>query len=180
MPGGDLREQPSPTVRVTFIARLDMAYPLKLAMEYDGRGHLGAWQQASDARRLNLLDAAGWSVLRFTASDVLRTPTPWLPKSATPCSAAPGVPCGELGHTDIHCFKVSVPSSSRPTLTCALDLDPVPVRTAAVPLLGVATGLGEFHAVVGRPARQTICGRRRPTGVALGPSWSRCGTELAP
>jgi len=58
-----------------FIARLDMAYPeLKLAMEYDGRGHLEAWQQASDARRLNALDAAGWSVLRFTAADVLRTP----------------------------------------------------------------------------------------------------------
>jgi hypothetical protein len=56
-----------------FIARLDMAYPpLKLAMEYDGRDHLDAWQQASDARRLNLLDAAGWSVLRFTASDLLR------------------------------------------------------------------------------------------------------------
>lgn len=58
-----------------FIARLDMAYPeLKLAMEYDGRGHLQAWQQASDARRLNALDAAGWSVLRFTATDVPRTP----------------------------------------------------------------------------------------------------------
>jgi hypothetical protein len=58
-----------------FIARLDMAYPqLKLAMEYDGRGHLAAWQQESDARRLNLLGAAGWSVLRFTAPDVLRTP----------------------------------------------------------------------------------------------------------
>lgn len=58
-----------------FIARLDMAYPaLKLAMEYDGRGHLEAWQHASDARRLNALDAAGWSILRFTAADVLRTP----------------------------------------------------------------------------------------------------------
>jgi very-short-patch-repair endonuclease len=58
-----------------FVARLDMAYPLlKLAMEYDGRGHLEAWQHASDARRLNALDASGWSVLRFTASDVLRTP----------------------------------------------------------------------------------------------------------
>lgn len=58
-----------------FIARLDMAYPpLKLAMEYDGRGHLTAWQQESDARRLNVLDASGWSVLRFTASDVLARP----------------------------------------------------------------------------------------------------------
>ncbi len=58
-----------------FVARLDMAYPLlKLAIEYDGRGHLTAWQQQSDARRLNRLDACGWSVLRFTAPDVLRTP----------------------------------------------------------------------------------------------------------
>lgn len=58
-----------------FIARLDMAYPLlKLGMEYDGRGHLTEWQQQSDARRLNRLAAAGWTVLRFTSSDVLRTP----------------------------------------------------------------------------------------------------------
>lgn len=58
-----------------FVARLDMAYPLlKLAIEYDGRGHLTAWQQQADARRLNRLDACAWSVLRFTAPDVLRTP----------------------------------------------------------------------------------------------------------
>ncbi|MGH3933955.1 MAG: endonuclease domain-containing protein [Pseudonocardiaceae bacterium] len=58
-----------------FVARLDMAYPvLKLAMEYDGRGHLTAWQQQADARRLNGLDACGWSVRRFTAADVLHTP----------------------------------------------------------------------------------------------------------
>jgi very-short-patch-repair endonuclease len=48
--------------------------PLKLAMEYDGRGHLAAWQHGSAARRLNLLDTAGWSILRFTGPDVLRTP----------------------------------------------------------------------------------------------------------
>ncbi|MGH3846830.1 MAG: endonuclease domain-containing protein, partial [Pseudonocardiaceae bacterium] len=85
-----------------FIARLDMAYPqLKLAMEYDGRGHIAPWQQESDARRLNLLDASGWSVLRFTAPDVLRTPTPWRPRSATPSSADPAAPCRELDVTDI-------------------------------------------------------------------------------
>jgi hypothetical protein len=33
--------------------------PLKLAMEYDGRGHLAAWQHGSAARRLNLLGTAG-------------------------------------------------------------------------------------------------------------------------
>ncbi len=58
-----------------FVARLDMAYPLlKLAIEYDGRGHLTAWQQETDARRLNRLDECGWSVRRFTSPDVLRTP----------------------------------------------------------------------------------------------------------
>ncbi|MGH3976021.1 MAG: endonuclease domain-containing protein [Pseudonocardiaceae bacterium] len=61
--------------RGEFIARLDLAYPLlKLAIEYDGRGHLTGWQQQADARRLNRLDACGWSVLRFTSPDVLRTP----------------------------------------------------------------------------------------------------------
>ena len=77
-----LRGLPRPEVQYcvytelgVFIARLDMAYPLlKLAIEYDGRGHLTAWQQQSDARRLNLLDACGWSVLRFTSPDILRTP----------------------------------------------------------------------------------------------------------
>jgi very-short-patch-repair endonuclease len=44
------------------------------AIEYDGRGHLTAWQQQSDARRLSKLDAAGWSVLRFTAPDILHIP----------------------------------------------------------------------------------------------------------
>jgi very-short-patch-repair endonuclease len=58
-----------------FVARLDMAYPgLKLAMEYDGRGHLTAWQQEADVRRLNKLDECGWSVRRFTSTDVLRHP----------------------------------------------------------------------------------------------------------
>ena len=58
-----------------FIARLDMAYPLlRLAMEYDGRGHLTAWQQQADAHRFNRLIACGWCVLRFTSSDVLRNP----------------------------------------------------------------------------------------------------------
>jgi very-short-patch-repair endonuclease len=58
-----------------FVARVDMAYPLlKLAMEYDGRGHLTEWQQQSDASRLNRLEASGWSVLRFTSQDVLRNP----------------------------------------------------------------------------------------------------------
>ena len=77
-----LRGLPRPELQYTvydelgeFVARLDMAYPwLKLAIEYDGRGHLTAWQQQSDARRLNRLDAAGWSVLRFTAPDIFRTP----------------------------------------------------------------------------------------------------------
>jgi hypothetical protein len=77
-----LRGLPRPELQYTvydelgeFIARLDMAYPgLKLAIEYDGRGHLTAWQQEADARRLNKLDECGWSVRRFTSTDVLCTP----------------------------------------------------------------------------------------------------------
>lgn len=61
--------------RGEFVARLDMAYPrLRLGMEYDGRGHLQAWEQDRDARRTNALDACGWSVLRFTSPDILRHP----------------------------------------------------------------------------------------------------------
>lgn len=58
-----------------FVARLDMAYPwLRLAVEYDGRGHLKQWQQEADARRANRLDECGWSVLRFTSNDVFQHP----------------------------------------------------------------------------------------------------------
>ncbi|MGH3977483.1 MAG: endonuclease domain-containing protein [Pseudonocardiaceae bacterium] len=77
-----LRELPRPEVQYRvydeygeFVARLDMAYPwLRLGMEYDGRGHLTAWQQAEDARRANRLDECGWSVLRFTSNAVLCHP----------------------------------------------------------------------------------------------------------
>lgn len=58
-----------------FVARLDMAYPrLRLAVEYDGRGHLKQWQQEVDAHRANRLDECDWSVLRFTSTDVLGYP----------------------------------------------------------------------------------------------------------
>lgn len=58
-----------------FVARLDMAYPrLRLAMEYDGRGHLKQWQQQADAHRANRLDECDWSVLRFTSVDVYGYP----------------------------------------------------------------------------------------------------------
>jgi len=85
-----------------FVARLDMAYPwCKLAIEYDGRGHLTAWQQESDARRLNRLAASGWSILRFTAPDILRTPTPRPPRSAKPSPAAPDARRRELDTSDV-------------------------------------------------------------------------------
>lgn len=58
-----------------FVARLDMAYPrLRLAVEYDGRGHLKQWQQEVDAHRANRLDDCDWSVLRFTSTDVYGYP----------------------------------------------------------------------------------------------------------
>ncbi|MQA13805.1 MAG: DUF559 domain-containing protein [Pseudonocardiaceae bacterium] len=77
-----LRGLPRPELQFTvydidgvFVARVDMAYPrLRLAVEYDGRGHLKQWQQEADAHRANLLDGCDWSVLRFTSTDVYGYP----------------------------------------------------------------------------------------------------------
>lgn len=41
-------------------------------MEYDGDQHRSAEQFRRDVERLNALRMAGWTVLRFTAEDVLR------------------------------------------------------------------------------------------------------------
>ena len=54
------------------IARLDLAYvEARLGIEYDGEHH---WEPAAvrqDLRRQNALRALGWSLLRFTADDVV-------------------------------------------------------------------------------------------------------------
>jgi very-short-patch-repair endonuclease len=56
-------------------ARLDLAYPqAKLAIEYDGDHHRERRQFQRDVARLNRLRLLGWTVLRFTADDVLRHP----------------------------------------------------------------------------------------------------------
>jgi hypothetical protein len=57
------------------IGRVDLAWPeLRLAVEYDGDQHREREQFRRDVERLNALRLAGWTVLRFTASDVLRRP----------------------------------------------------------------------------------------------------------
>jgi len=57
------------------VARLDLAYPdHRLALEYDGDHHRERDTFRRDAVRLNRLHLMGWTVLRFTAADVLRTP----------------------------------------------------------------------------------------------------------
>ncbi len=59
----------------TFVARVDLAYPeLRIAIEFDGAIHREAEVFASDLRRQNRLVAAGWTVLRFSGSDVLTHP----------------------------------------------------------------------------------------------------------
>ncbi len=76
------RELPRPVLQFAvydsdgmFVARVDMAYPwLRLAIEYDGRGHLKQWQQEADAHRANRLDECRWSALRFTSTDVYGYP----------------------------------------------------------------------------------------------------------
>lgn len=57
----------------TFIARVDLAYPeWKIAIEYDGDHHRDREAFARDLRRQNRLIAAGWTILRFTATDIFR------------------------------------------------------------------------------------------------------------
>jgi hypothetical protein len=58
-----------------FLARVDLAYPrYRLALEYDGDHHRDRDTFRHDLGRANALRAAGWTVLRFTADDVLRQP----------------------------------------------------------------------------------------------------------
>lgn len=58
-----------------FVARLDLAYVLpRLGIEYDGGCHFDALAARRDLRRQNALRAAGWSLFRFTADDVVRRP----------------------------------------------------------------------------------------------------------
>ncbi len=58
-----------------FIARVDLAYPTQMiAIEYDGAIHRESDVFVADLRRQNQLIAAGWTVLRFSGSDVLAHP----------------------------------------------------------------------------------------------------------
>lgn len=58
-----------------FVGRVDLAYPqARLALEYEGDHHREQQTFRRDVARLNALRAAGWTVLRFTADDVLRHP----------------------------------------------------------------------------------------------------------
>ncbi|MFD1368608.1 DUF559 domain-containing protein [Actinoplanes sichuanensis] len=58
-----------------FLARADLAWPESdLIAEYDGDQHRDRAQFRHDVTRLNALRTAGWTVLRFTADDVLRHP----------------------------------------------------------------------------------------------------------
>jgi very-short-patch-repair endonuclease len=57
------------------LGRLDLAWPeVRLGVEYDGDHHRDREQFRRDMDRLNRLRMAGWTVLRFTAEDVLRRP----------------------------------------------------------------------------------------------------------
>jgi hypothetical protein len=58
-----------------FIARLDLAYPAnRVGPEYDGDQHRERPVFRRDVARLNALRLCVWTVLRFTADDVLRHP----------------------------------------------------------------------------------------------------------
>jgi very-short-patch-repair endonuclease len=54
-----------------FVARVDLAFPQhRIAIEYDGAWHGNPGQLARDRRRLNALQASGWTVLHVTATDM--------------------------------------------------------------------------------------------------------------
>jgi very-short-patch-repair endonuclease len=58
-----------------FVARLDLAYERqRLAVEYEGDHHRGTAAFADDLRRMNRINALGWTVLRFGARDVFGCP----------------------------------------------------------------------------------------------------------
>lgn len=69
-----LRPVPQYSVRDAdgrFVARVDLAFvEQRVAVEYDGAWHAEAGQFARDRRRLNRLQAAGWTVLHVTAADL--------------------------------------------------------------------------------------------------------------
>jgi Protein of unknown function (DUF559)/AbiEi antitoxin C-terminal domain len=57
------------------VGRLDLAYDdIRVGLEYDGEHHRERVTFQRDAVRLNRLRLMGWTVLRFTADDVLRHP----------------------------------------------------------------------------------------------------------
>ncbi|MGH3834044.1 MAG: endonuclease domain-containing protein [Pseudonocardiaceae bacterium] len=57
------------------VARLDMAYPAAMVgVEFDGEHHQDAPTFRADLVRHNRLAALGWTVLRASATDVLRNP----------------------------------------------------------------------------------------------------------
>ncbi|MEU4428912.1 DUF559 domain-containing protein [Actinoplanes sp. NPDC024001] len=61
--------------RGMLIGRVDLAWPAaRLAIEYEGDHHRERDQFRRDVDRINRLRMAGWTVLRFTAEDVLRKP----------------------------------------------------------------------------------------------------------
>lgn len=58
------------------IARVDFAWPEhRLALEYDGAGHVDLRSMRLDRRRLNALVEAGWTVIHATAADLRRPAT---------------------------------------------------------------------------------------------------------
>jgi hypothetical protein len=57
------------------IGRVDLGWPAaRLAVEYEGDHHRDRVQFRRDISRYGALHDAGWTVLRFTANDVLRVP----------------------------------------------------------------------------------------------------------
>ncbi len=60
-----------------FIARVDLAYPVeRVALEYEGDHHRERATFRRDIARVNALTTLGWIVIRVTADDIYRNPSP--------------------------------------------------------------------------------------------------------
>lgn len=71
------------------VARVDLAYPkYRIAIEYDGDHHRERTVFQRDAYRANRLRLLDWTVLRFTADDVLRHPLRMIAQVRTALAAA--------------------------------------------------------------------------------------------
>ncbi|GGK15512.1 hypothetical protein GCM10010124_05330 [Pilimelia terevasa] len=139
--------------------RLDLAYPdRRLGLEYDGGHRRDRATSARDLRRAHALHLAGWTLLRFTAPDLLARPARTLATVraallADPATGPPGAACA-----DDPAVRIPAEPRPRPRVT--------PREAGAAPRYQTRPAR--------RPPRRGIIGRNTPKRSVCHPSggWS--------